>query len=456
MRNRRKLSITAWVLAFCTSLPCLAQKHTTEQGIVVYEEPVTLVSLDEISLADRLKAPKSGLRDVDFGGQFRMRYHRERNLRNSPTVPNSRGLTGASDDFLLYRTRLWMDATLNKRLHVYFELLDAESTLENLPPRSTEVDRLDIHQAYVDLAINEQLQLRIGRQSVDIGSKRLVGMGEWTNTRRAFDGLQVSLAGERLDFDAYYLQPLSMRPHDFNQTNHDISLYGINTHQHVDDEITLDYYWLALELDAIGARYDTLGVYWKGARNNLLYEMEGGVQVDTNFDDTEHKAGFGTIGLGTNLQGRLAGELWVYYDWASGSNSSGNGFHHYFPRTHLFLGFMDLFGRRNINDLNIRWTHEPNDRLKFLLWYHYFSLANTSDVPYNNNLKPFAGLGTNSSGNNSLGHELDLQVTITLSDQLQFLVAYSHFFSGDYYRTTTGVPFADNANFFYTQMMLEF
>ena len=99
MRNRRKLSITAWVLAFCTSLPCLAQKHTTEQGVVVYEEPVTLVSLDKISLADRLKAPKSGLRDVDFGGQFRMRYHRERNLRNSPTVPNSRGLTGASDDF---------------------------------------------------------------------------------------------------------------------------------------------------------------------------------------------------------------------------------------------------------------------------------------------------------------------------------------------------------------------
>ncbi|MEO2022485.1 MAG: alginate export family protein, partial [Pirellulaceae bacterium] len=277
----------------------------TEQGLVVYKKPVTLVSLDEASLADRFKFPKSGQRDVDFGGQLRMRYHRERNLRNSATVANGGGLTGASDDFLLYRTRLWMDATVNKRLHAYFELLDAESTLEDLPPRTSEVDRLDIHQAYVDLAINERLQLRIGRQAIDLAARRLLGMGEWSNTRRAFDGLQVSLAGDQVDFDAYYLQPLSTRPHDLNRTNHDISLYGINTHQHVDDDITLDYYWLALELDTIGARYDTLGVYGKGARGNLLYELEGGVQVDTNFDDTEHKAGFGTIRLGTNLQGRL-------------------------------------------------------------------------------------------------------------------------------------------------------
>ncbi|MFP6620327.1 MAG: alginate export family protein, partial [Pirellulaceae bacterium] len=390
----------------------------TKQGLVVYEKPVTLVSLDEASLADRFKVPKSGQRDVDFGGQLRMRYHREENLRNSATVANGGGLTGASDDFLLYRTRLWMNATVNKRLHAYFELLDAESTLEDLPPRTSEVDRLDLHQAYVDLAINERLQLRIGRQAIDLAARRLVGTDEWANTRRAFDGLQVSLAGDQVDFDAYYLQPLSTRPHDFNRTNHDISLYGINTHQHVDDDITLDYYWLALELDTIGARYDTLGVYWKGARGNLLYELEGGVQVDTNFDDTEHKAGFGTIGLGTNLQGRLAGQLWVYYDWASGSNSSGNGFHHYFPRAHAHLGFMDLFGRRNINDLNIRWTHEPSDRLKFLLWYHYFSLANTSDVPYNTNMTPFAGLGPNTSGNSSLGHELDLLATFTLSDRI--------------------------------------
>ena len=274
MCRLRQSTAIACVLAGLLPLPATAQISNNSQALVVYRDPTTLASLDELSLHDRLKGLKSGRRSIDFGGQFRLRYHREDNLRNSTAVPNSRGLTGADDDFLLYRTRLWVNATVNKRVRAYFELLDAESNLEDLAPRASDVDRLDIHQAYIDLAINKRLQLRIGRQAIDLGSRRLLGLGEWANTRRSFDGLQASLAGEQFDFDAYYLQPLSIQPHDFNRTNHDISLYGINSHQHVDDDTTLDYYWLALELDTSGARYDTLGVYWKGEQDNLLYARD--------------------------------------------------------------------------------------------------------------------------------------------------------------------------------------
>ena len=31
-----------------------------------------------------------------------------------------------------------------------------------------------------------------------------------------------------------------------------------------------------------------------------------------------------------------------------------------------------------------------------------------------------------------------------------------HFFAGEYYQTTAGVPYAGDASFFYTQMALEF
>ena len=454
MNRLQKIALSAALLALLMPLSATAQRKTADPGVLTFQDPITLTSLDEISLHDRLKDPKAGQRNIDFGAQFRMRYNRERNHRNTSTVANSRGLTGADDDFLLYRTRLWMDATLNRRGHFYFEFLDAESTLEEHAPRGNEVDRFDIHQAYLDLTVNDKLQMRVGRWSLDIGSTRMVGMGEWGNTRRAFDGLQATLAGEQFDFDAYYLQPLTMRPYEFNRTNHDVSIYGINSRQHVDDETTLQYYWLAM--DTVGARFDTLGVYWKGERGNLLYELEGAVQVDTNFDDTDHKAGFGTVGLGTDLQGSLAGQLWVYFDWASGSNSTGNGFHHYQPRAHRFLGNMDLFGRRNINDLNVRWTHDPTDRLRFIVWYHYLSLVNINDVPYNTNMTPFAGLGPGTSGDSSLGHEIDLLVRISPTERLSFLIAYSHFFAGDYYRTTPGVPTSADADFFYTQMILEF
>lgn len=456
MRSCRNLLIIVWMLALCASLPCLAQERPTEQDGVVYEEPFTQVSLDKFSLAGRLQDTKAAIRDFDFGGQFRMRYHHENNHRPSPTLPNALGLTGTDDNFLLYRTRLWMDATVNERLRVYFELLDAESTLENFPPRGNEVDRLNIHQAYADIDINERLQARVGRRSLDIGSTRFAGMGEWANTRRAFDGLQVSLAGQQFDIDAYYLHPLSMQPHDSNQTNTDVRLYGINTHQHVDEDTIREYYWLTLELDNINARYDTLGVYWKGARGDLLYELEGGVQAGRNPDQTDHHAGFGVVGLGTHLQGRLAGQFWVYYEWASGSDTPGNGWHHYFPRAHRHLGYMDLYGRRNLNDLNVRWNYQPTESLELRVHYHYFSLANRADVPYNTNMTPFAGLGPNTSGSSSLGHEIDLLATLTLSERLKFQLGYSHFFAGEYYQTTAGVPHTGDARFFYTQMALEF
>ena len=47
---------------------------------------------------------------------------------------------------------------------------------------------------------SDRLQATLGRRSLDIGSTRLVGEGEWANTRRAFDGLQLSL--ENFDLDA--------------------------------------------------------------------------------------------------------------------------------------------------------------------------------------------------------------------------------------------------------------
>ena len=84
MRSCRKLLIIVWMLALCASLPCLAQERPTEQDGVVYEEPFTQVSLDKFSLAGRLQDTKAAIRDFDFGGQFRMRYHNENNHRPSP------------------------------------------------------------------------------------------------------------------------------------------------------------------------------------------------------------------------------------------------------------------------------------------------------------------------------------------------------------------------------------
>ncbi|MEC9092862.1 MAG: alginate export family protein, partial [Planctomycetota bacterium] len=140
----------------------------------------------------------------------------------------------------------------------------------------------------------------------------------------------------------------------------------------------------------------------------------------------------------------------------SGSESTGNGFHSYVQRAHYYLGFMDLYGRRNLEDLNIRFSLKPLKKLTFLTWCHFFALANGADIPYNVNMKPYAGLEAGDSGSQTLGTELDFSLTYDFDESSQLRVSYSHFWSGSFYRTTAGVPFAQDANFLYSHFVYRF
>ena len=149
-------------------------------------------------------------------------------------------------------------------------------------------------------------------------------------------------------------------------------------------------------------------------------------------------------------------DLWVYFDWASGDDTTSNGFHSYVQRAHYYLGWMDLYGRRNIEDLNIRLTTKPMKKLTFVTWCHFFSLANGNDVPYNVNLRPFAGLTAGSAGSQTLGTELDFMITYDLDDKTQFRFGYCHFWAGSFYDTTPGVPTNLDGSFIFSHLAYQF
>jgi hypothetical protein len=96
----------------------------------------------------------------------------------------------------------------------------------------------------------------------------------------------------------------------------------------------------------------------------------------------------------------------------------------------------------------------PHERVKLLLWYHIFHLADIDDVPYNVNGSPFNP--GNLPASTDLGKEIDATVTFTLTPRTGLLFGYSHFFAGDYYFRTPGTPYAGDASFFYTQFHVNF
>jgi hypothetical protein len=406
---------------------------------------------------------------VDVGGQYRIREQTERGIRNTAAVPNGLGLTGADDDFLLHRTRLYLNARLGSRVRFYGEMLDAVSNYEDYKPRVIDENRTEMQNLFLDLVVLDpeawggKLTARVGRQELLYGSQRLISPLDWSNTRRTFEGAKLIWEGENWDVDAFWVRPLRRDVEALDPPDLDRQLYGFYSTYKGLQRDKVDLYWLAYDNDLVGYRYDTLASRYYGSYDAWLYEFEGGVQFGQNGDDTDHSAGFFTLGGGRKFECvRWKPTLWAYYDWASGDGTYdakgravGTGFNHYEPLAHKYLGFMDLFGRRNIETVNFLLTMKPQEKLTLLAWYYYFWLQTDNDVPYNVDMTPFAGLAGGQAGSRDLGHEIDLTATYAFTPRLNALIGYSHFFSGKFYRTSP-VPYDGDANFLYTQVTLDF
>ncbi len=418
-------------------------------------------------LGDRFKRLSVGdCWTVDVGGQYRMRYHHEQNINNT-AIPNFLGLTGDDNNFLLHRTRLYLNAERGEHFRFYGEMLDAVSNNGIGPPRVIEENRTELQNLFIELRNYELGQgtigARVGRQEIILGAQRLVSPLDWGNTRRTFDGARVMWQGDNWDIDGIWLRPLHRDPAHrtkLDAPNLDRQLYGLyGTYKGLCRD-NLEVYWLALDYEDVGPsgfRYDTLGSRYWGGEGDWLYELEANVQFGTNADNSGHAAGSVTAGLGRKLPGLMfSPTLWGYYDWASGDNTVGNGYHHYEPLAHKYNGFMDIFGRSNLHDINVLLTADLTEKVQFLVWYHYFALANGNDVPYNVDMSAFNGQAAGTSGSRDLGHEIDFLITCNITPRSSVLLGYSHFFAGDYYDATAGLPYNGDADFAYVQWHLDF
>ena len=71
---------------------------------------------------------------VEFGGEYRVRYHDENNHAKTR-------LNGADNEFTLSRLRLYMNTKIGDHVRFYVELVDSASIREDPPPPRIEVIR---------------------------------------------------------------------------------------------------------------------------------------------------------------------------------------------------------------------------------------------------------------------------------------------------------------------------
>lgn len=422
------------------------------------------VSHDPFDALKRIEAAPGTL--LDLGGECRLRYHGEDNLR----------LDGRDNDYMLQRTRLYADVRHEDWLRFYGELIDSTIAFNRLPPRASEEDRADVLNLFVDARLGQAgagaLWARVGRQELDYGNQRLVAAAEWANDRITFDGVKLFWKDDKgWDVDAFWTRPVpfarigdgaeqNFRPAD--PTEQFMGLYAV---YHGLKDQTVDLYFLRLERDRPAARGDpplvrfdanTLGGRWQGRRGDWLWEAEGGFQLG-RFAGDGQAAGFSVTGVGYQWKRLLwAPTAWLYYDWASGDADPADGrrgtFNQFFAQTHRFLGEADIVGRQNVEDLNFLLTAKPHDRLTLIAEGHLFRLAQARDALYSNGGTAVRFDPTGAAGAD-LGRELDFTARARLNLHAELLVTYGHFFAGRFLaRTGVGA----DSDFVYTQLGFKF
>ena len=141
---------------------------------------------------DSLKYISLGRADwfITIGGEIRERFE----LLDHPNFGS-----GPADEngYFLQRYLLSSDFHLGARVRFFGELQSGLANGRAGGPRATDLNRLDVHQAFLDWRVFSSdtniITIRIGRQEIGFGSGRLLSPAEGLNVRRSMDGARLTV-----------------------------------------------------------------------------------------------------------------------------------------------------------------------------------------------------------------------------------------------------------------------
>ncbi len=375
---------------------------------------------------------------------------------------------GAKPDYdgVLVRTRLGLSYTPVEWLKFSGMMQDSRSPLFGSASSSKTRGTADLQEGYLELfpSAKRGIGLSVGRRMMKYGDGRLINTPDWGNVNRTFDHarLYYRLPKARLEF--LFLSQAKTLPDDFNEPRLGDRVWGMyNVFPDLVGDSLLELYVLRRDLNrtagfkggdrAYGT--DRLGITAYGARmagplgKNLSYKAEGVVQRG-KVGPARQRA----YGWASNLTRRweIAGkafDLTGEYKYASGTANPGdtlrtNTFDTFYASNHNRFGHQDLFGWRNIHNVQALAKYPLSKGLALNAMYNNSWLASARDALYTNSGGVIAQDPTGAAGRH-VGQEVDFYLTYKYR-VFQFGAGYGYFMKGDFIRyASSGV----NSNYFY-------
>ena len=394
---------------------------------------------------------KQGDTYLTFGGQVRDRYEYFNNYTFGKGTQDPNG-------YNLVRTMLDADLHLSSYFRVFAEGISATEQGRDGGPRASDVNEIDLHQAFADLTIpittDASFTLRGGRQVMVFGAQRLIGVSDFTNVRRTFDGVRGTLTMPGNTLDVFYARPVQVLKYDLDDEIPDTYLVGIYDTWKIPGVLAqaktkLEMYAIYVDRQSItfnqttaGERRYTFGTRFTTNPKPFDFDLETDYQVGRFNGEDTHAFSVAVIGGYTLEHTPFTPRAFVGFDIASGGsrNHPGDAFDQLFPSGHDQFGTIDAIGRQNIIDVHPGFTFDLLEnkpgvkQLTLLTQYRQFWRESTQDAVYTSS----GSILRSSGGSNArgIGGEMDLQMNWQLDRHISAYAGYAHFFHGAFISDT--------------------
>ena len=300
----------------------------------------------------------------------------------------------------------------------------------------------DLFQGYLDIHVHD-LDVVTGRQELRFGSERLVGISDWTNNSRTWDGFDAHF-GSKNWVEAFATSVVTVHPTSLDNHGAGLTFYGavgtITTlvkgtqiqpfnYIHREAKVTSQQGVAGGELE------DTFGIEVNGdVKRGVFYDVMGALQRGSYSNDSIHSGvGYAKVGYqATRIpwRPRFTGE----YDYATGNAHRNpnrmSTFDQLYPSNHNAFGLVDLFGFQNITESRASVDLSPAKSLTLLFQTESLHVADTQDSVYSGAaavlLKaPAAGFAAS-----DLGQDLDASGAYRVNEYLLAEAGVGHLFPG--------------------------
>ncbi|MBZ5645412.1 MAG: alginate export family protein [Acidobacteriia bacterium] len=354
---------------------------------------------------------------------------------------------GNNDGFFLSRMRLNLEMRPTTWFTAFVQAQDSEAMGIAPAHIATSVkDVFDLRQAYVQFQKGEKswIQFRAGRQELRFGQERLIGVSDWANAPRVFDGFRLSLGTNRDHVDVFSASVVVNNPEAFDQHAGGMNFHGMyGSFSSLVPKARVEpfVFWRALPLvkSEEGTVGDenlwTYGFRWTGKLPmNFDYTVEAAKQAG-NYSSDAVGAWGGYANVGYSIpKAPLQPRFLVQYDYASGDNRAKDGkagtFDQLYPSNHDVFGLVDLFGWRNIAQERAGVEVKPLNRLSVNFDFRNLYLANGNDSLYGSAGSVLVKTPATGAPHRDVGQEPDLLAKYDVRENISIGAGYGYLFAG--------------------------